>query len=265
MNAGLLRLPPGADHMSMVGRGRRDDPFILAACDNRDSVFGRLRAWRRMEGGIGASWKIVDWATVDAGPGHIERVQLLRRQFTEKEVQTDEMAFFYDVSAVPSATPPSCSPIVWTDGGVIQLPHDLAWMHFDSAASNSRVGPMDVSLFYSSPFGKASIYVYGGCDDGDELRIRAEAERAIEGANAANPDAVTPWEPTSVGPLYGQFLQMPEELSFAGVTSRGGKFIKLRITVTDGEQILREMLNECLYAICLAIDGRAVSWTPAAH
>lgn len=262
----MLVLPNAADTMAITGLGTRDAPYILPACENLEGIFARLRWLRRMEAGINASWKVLDWGVPRDFPVGHEKVRFRRRVFTDSEVLSDTMAFYFDVSSVANAKPPSHSPIVWSDQESIEFPHDLAWLHFDDLKVNAAQGtPLDVSLFYSSVFGKASIYVYGSCDDGDEQRIRAEAEKAIEGAKTANPDATTPWEPASVGPLYGQFLLMPKDLSFAGVTSRGGKFIKLRITVTDGEQVLREMLNECLHAICLAIDGRAISWAPAAH
>jgi hypothetical protein len=257
-----IRIPPGTDSLLFTGTGRRADPIKLPVCSSDESIFARLRYWRAMESGIGASWKIKCWEELPADQGSGERVVVVRRTFTETQVLTDDIGFHFDVSSVDAPRVPTQSPTVWTDGESISFPHDLAWLHFDGHEDNSDAGPLDVSLFYSGEFGKAGVYVYGECAENDEGGLQLEAARVVETAMAANPGAELPWPLANVGQMLGQFLLLPGRISFAGVTERGGRFIKLRLTTDYTEEVHQEMLNDCLHAVIRAIDHQNASWVP---
>ncbi len=290
MTGGVLHVPDIADTLVMTGQGRRADPYVLPPCTNLVGIFARLRFISRMERGCETSWRVLDWSVAPDLPGTIEKFRIIRREFTETQVLDTRLAFYFDVSAVrdaPSgqiqsearprasdssgpaptgAQAPKYTPTVWSDGGKIEFPHDFAWLHFDNCINNASPGePLNVSLFYSGTMGKAVIYVYGSYLGNEEEALKQEAAKVISVAKDFFPDADSPWPPSQQGPLFGQYWRSGEVLTYAGVAARGGRFIKVRLTMEDQVEQCREMNKECLELIAAAIDGGVSSWRPVSE
>ena len=253
----------GDESLGMRGRGTREDPFVLPACSNDEAIFAVLRRLRDWEKAVGCSWKVLEWAHAEEGNPALHRVRFLRRQFAETEVHTDRMAFYYDFGAVSGQEVPPHSPLICPPGQPICFPNDLAWLHFDRMMRNSAEGePMDYSLFYSGERGVATIYIYGTCDPDDQAAIEAEADKVIGMARSAYEGAETPWPRQDYDSVTGQFFLIDGRVSFAGVAARGGKFVKLRLTMKDEDEQSRDMLRDFLDELIWALDGRAVAWVP---
>ena len=249
--------------MNMDGIGQRSAPFILPACSNREGVFGRLRHLHHWESGSGSDWRLIDWG-VSEPDGGLEKIRFTRRRFTDDQVITDRVAFYYDVSAVEGAKPPICSPVVWrSEDGEVSFFQDLNWLHFDRLEDNApEGGPMDVSLFYSALIGQAKIDMYGACDKGDTEAVKREATAAFDLARQLAPGSKAPWDAKQDGKLWGRYLLAGSDIVYVAVTSDAGRFIKVSMTFRDTEAQSREMLGESLKAINDALAGGARSWRP---
>ncbi len=237
------------------GNGQRDDPFVLPRCTSEQGVLDRLRAFRDTEASRGHDWMLLEWANQSPG---LERVSILRRVFTEDQVITDRVAFYFDVSAVEGPSPPHL-PIVWRASvSGLCLPQDLAWLHFDTSMNNAGPGgPEDVSLFYSGCIGRAALYVYGQCDPADDAAVEREAARAFVMARGLLAGSEAPWPAMPEAPFHGRYLLHGEEISYIGVAAVGGQFVKLRLTVRDADEHCRRMLADCIGSVRRALLGGA--------
>lgn len=247
-------LPPP----SPPANGSRANPIALHSCSNEIATLTVLKTLRSWEKEHGNSIRFLDWEAADENEPDIHRVRFQRQRFTKTEIQTDRVSFYFDFSAVEGITIPSLSPTIWSYGEAIAFPHDLGWLHFDNQVQNSQDSePLNVSLFYSCPEGNAAIYIYGSCVPDDMQAIVDEAEKALVAVQAVKQEAETPWPFDHYGSQYGRFLLIGNQISFLGISAKGGKFIKVRLTFNDEDKQHREMLGDCMSAISRAIEGAA--------
>jgi hypothetical protein len=244
--------------------GQRDDPCVLPSVSSELAVLAVLRNLAQWEGRIGSSWRVAGWDLATEVGGNIHRVRIDRRFFTEAQVIPYSVAFYFDFSAVENSEPPPFSPLVCRFGSLLGFPQDLAWLHFQRVIVNTQAGEaFDVTLQYKGARGYAGIYIYGQCEPGDagavERQGRATIATALELAAKQSPTA--PWPPGWRAAFYGQSFLVGDSLSFAGVAERGGKFIKLRLTMKDEDLQSREMNGECMGAISSSLDRKLATWT----
>lgn len=244
---------------TLNGFGHSDNPFTFrdaSAMSPEAIVFAASQTIKSIEAGRGSAYRILEWSEAPNGVG-VHKVTLSRRQFSANEVVTERVAYYFDFSAHRNVQIPRHSPVIWCPFTSLSLTYDLAWLHFDSVTQNSSVGePLDVSLFYGSPVGKAAVYVYGVCGEDSNQEQESEAKRALAVALEQAPAATTPWEFARHGPLYGQHFLNGEQMSFVGIASTAGKFVKVRLTFADLDRQHRDMNSACLSAIIRTLESR---------
>lgn len=249
----------GSDIPAVNGFGHVDNPFTLhdaSAMPPEALALAALRTVRSIEASRGSAYRILDWSEAADGVG-VHKITLSRPQFTLNEVVTERVAYYFDFSAHPNMKIPRHSPVIWCPFTSFALTYDLAWLHFDSVTQNSGAGePLDVSLFYGSPVGKAAIYVYGVCSEDSKQEQEIEDKWSLAVALEQAPAATTPWEFARHGPLYGRHFLNGEHMSFVGIASTGGKFVKVRLTFADLDRQHRDMNSACLTAIIRALESR---------
>lgn len=244
----------------LVGSGTRASPFVLPADIGPRSVLSRLGLFHQSERAMGAEWRVLDWGRHDAGAS-IERVRLVRRTFTGSTVTTERIAFYFDVSFVQEAEPPPQSPIIWHNGRDLWLPHDLEWLHFDRREVNSDRPVFDGSFYYSSATSTAIVYVYGQVLVGDTEALKREAASVTQAVSLLTPGATDPWGTRTVGPLMGSYFLVGDDITFAGVALRGGKFVKVRLTSPDKSTDSRMVMADCLNELGAVLVGDPDDWT----
>ena len=252
-----------AEEIKITGQGSRENPFLLLSCPNEVATLAILRNIQRWERGIRASWKIIDWAEDVEEILGLHRVRFSRRLFSDDEVVTERVAFYFDLSRNPDVRSAKFSPIIFSSNRGFNLPHDLAWLHLSSVSDKTECdGPFDITAIYSGMKGSGAIQVYGTSDQNDQRSILDEFDKAMAISMQLAPQAQKPWPIQQFGPMTGQFFISGSGTTFIGVAAMLGKLVKVGLTMRDEDEQSREMISDTMKSIDTMLSGHQQSWCP---
>jgi hypothetical protein len=230
------------------GSGTRGDPFVLDACGEADAALGQLHLLRCVGRGLGQLWRIVEWLPTELGSA-TEVIRVESVTFTETQIVTETRGVYFDTRAV-DGSPRTRHPLqVWSGpGGVLTLPYELGWLHFDQSMDNAAAGEarFDQTVMFSGQGAKAAVYVYGPAAGDAVAEAEAEFERAAATAKAGGVE--DPWGVFRVGPFAAKFLLTGPDMTVVALAVQGDHFVKVRLTHFDDRK-MRELMRATLGAL----------------
>jgi hypothetical protein len=231
------------------GEGKRDDPYVIEACDAEEAALTQWNFLRGLGYGRGTLWRIVEWTSCDVGSA-TEVVRIEQIHFGESVINTDLIAFYFDTRAV-SGLPHSKQPLTAWRGpiGTPMLPRDLGWLHFDQIEENTgSPNAFDQTIQYNGQGAKAGVSIYSSPrTEAADARIE-ELKLAVQIMHQALPNLQAPWPPFEAGPFVMAALLTGDDLTMVCIAVSGQFFIKVRLTFFDDLK-MRELMNASLHAL----------------
>lgn len=239
----------GIDVRISGGEGKRDDPYVIEACDAEEAALTQWNFLRGLGYGRGTLWRIVEWTSCDVGSA-TEVLQIEQIHFGETVVNSTLISYYFDTRAV-SGLPHTKQPLTAWRGppGLPVLPRDLGWLHFDQIMENTgSSNEFDQTIQYNGQGAKAAVYIYSSPRTEAADSHIEELKLALEVMRQALPNLQAPWPPFEAGPFVMAALLSGDDLTMVGIAVIGQYFIKVRLTFFDDLK-MRELMNASLHAL----------------
>jgi hypothetical protein len=194
----------------------------------------------------------VQWDDASEGTGHVEKVTVLAKHAGDTDVITEHRSLYFDVSALNGrGVGHRTIPVVRLPlQKRMNLPWQIGWFHFDELIDNSAADPgLGVSVGYSSPRAKMTIYVYDkGVGDliqtyPDSSAAKAEYEQALFEFELVTPDIVVIHEHEERG-IRIRLYETNDVMSAVVIAPFNGFFFKMRLTWQDSHE---KFLVDCAW------------------
>lgn len=248
----MLKRDFGKDLKISNGLGNSvEDPIVLETQSAQEASWTQMEVARCIFRRLGWHWKLVARADVLVVGRRIEKFSCEVIRTDGDEVISETRNFYFDVSCIDlegQNITPNCSLSLGAGTGM-RLPYQFAWFHFDSLINNEQDYPgMGVSVAYSAPFSKATLYIYnkGLLSTGEILtatQVESEFSSATQDFFNANPGAKKISEKMNSNMLFRAF-EDGDAYSVLTLSSTGEHFFKLRTTLTPSNE---KYTFECLW------------------
>jgi hypothetical protein len=216
-----------------------DDPILLDSRSGSEASWTEMEVARCIYGGLSCHWRLLSRTRVQDSNRPIERFTCEVKYAEGDEIVTEKRSFYFDLSVVEDVGSQDVTPVAGFNvgGGTgMGLPYQLEWLHFDSLVDNEADCPgLGVSVAYSAPSTKATIYIYNkGVDVVDGERHSEQLEDEFASATrdllAVNPDARQVSEKFASNLLFRAF-EFGSAYSIVTLSTVGNHFFKVRATL----------------------------------
>lgn len=222
-----------------------------------------MEVTRCIYGRLGWHWKFIDRTRINGLSVHIEKITCEVRYAEDDQIITELRNFFFDLSNIDLgelAGLPSCGFNLGAGTGM-GLPYQLGWFHFDQLADNELTqAGLGVSVAYSAPLTKATIYVYNkeipDLKSSSTSLLEAEFFSSRNDFLAINPSAIQIAEKFDSNLFFAAF-EIGSTYSIITISGVGTHFFKTRVTLDrSNEKYAFECLWESVNTILRMVSPR---------
>lgn len=230
----------GKDFLISGGFGNNAaDPIILTAQSAHDASWTEMEVAKCRYGQHGWHWKMVERVKVNGPQGDLERFSCEVMYVEDDKLVTETRSFYFDVSQISLDDDAQTTPVCGVNLGAnigMGLPYQLEWFHFDGLIDNEGDHPgLGVSVAYSAPNTKATLYVYNKGDaeiDGivQPEKLEEEFQSACCDLLTVHPNAVMTLENYQVNLMIRSY-RIGDAYTVVALSTARNHFFKLRATI----------------------------------
>jgi hypothetical protein len=236
-----LELPVGG------GQGSPESPYEITvtqptavglAINRLLLVLGLANEW---------AWRLLSTQPVPGRPD-VLRVHIQRVLWLEEEVVTETAAYDFqfagDAATIRLRETPGCAD----PASGLAFPFEVGWLHY--LGTSAAMPTDDLGIGHAAAFGapgtEVTVYIYPGPQTLDFDAITDEFERCQEAFLLTQPTmggALNQWGERSSGEvryLYGAYRLVDLGTSVLILTTRNGHFVKIRVTFSDDETVVKQ-------------------------
>jgi len=147
----------------------REDPVVILASEPMAVASIEMLLLNCVGKVLGRLWRVLGRNSLDRGWRNIEQLQLETIELTSAEIITQQVNFYFDVTAMMANSGPAQDGqgrqsrlIAYVDAASrIVFPYEIGWMHFEGAMASSPTDPgLGQTIEYKALNMKASVYIY---------------------------------------------------------------------------------------------------------
>jgi hypothetical protein len=148
----------------------REDPVVILASDPMAVAWIEMLLLNCAGKVLGRLWRVSGRNSMSREWRHIEQLQLETIELTSTEIITQQVNFYFDVTALMTHPGPAANSqglpsrlIAYVDAATrIAFPYEIGWMHFEGAMASDPTDPgLGQTIEYKALNMKASVYIYG--------------------------------------------------------------------------------------------------------
>lgn len=257
----------GVDLPIRGGPGTQAAPIVVTTTDLQQAVDVQIQVLQLLAKARRVAWRLTAQEVV-AHVGRTVQTTIDTVAYANSQVVTQREAIHFLLEALPddgtSIALPMASGFVDSRSGV-QLPHQLGWLHLQSAIDNESASPgLGWSVAYTALTLQGTVQIY---DRGARLTSEdVEAEpfitefgTAVADALAVSPGALVKHQAvfrdaSGRGQCLLAILDVPgDSMSAVLLTVLNGCFVKARLTFDATERQFGQMAHESMEAFVAAI------------
>lgn len=220
-----------------------DDAMFIDTDNKTEASWVEMHVLRVVLGVRGWHWRCIAKEMQVSKSGRlIEKVVCETKYLNADKVFVDKRNFYFDVDRLQiKQTEIIALPGVALRGMGFGVPYQIGWLHYDNLIHNEDEYPgMGVTVAYSMPNAKASLYVY---DKGEEivdaiqkhLPFKQEFETSVSSFMTMNPEMGSPTHYEYSGLLLSVFVA-GENYSAICLGTYDNKYVKFRLTSDDSAE-----------------------------
>ena len=266
-----LDLPIGSGSAS-----GRDDPLVILASDPHDVALTEMLLLRCFGEVFDKLWRVRARIAMDGPWRNVEQLKVVTKQLTATEVITEEVNYYFDVSALiagagagPHDLRHALLPGYVDSATGILFPYEIGWLHLDKGIDNEPAHPgLGCTISYSALNITATVYLYSKnierFPDGFDLNFLAsEFSAAASDVLRFTPDVCSESDRTLAVSKGGirylrQDFEIGAQRSILALTVASRSYVKLRAT-WSAEPLFDEIGDEFIDAVFELALGRARS------
>lgn len=267
----LLKADYGIDLPISGGDGNsKSEPIVIEADTARVASRIQMEVARCIYASLGYHWRAVGKEILGTPTGTLEKL-ICEVKFPEGDlIVTERRAFYFDIDKVevePGKGTPPCR-ISLGDAYPIDLPFQIGWFHFTGLTDNEQQSPgMGISIAYSAPYTKATIYLYN--NQLPEIHYRetmdlfvSEFDSAVDDFLTMNPKATQLAESRKDNMIFKSF-SVGSAYAIVMLSTINNLFFKVRVT-KDGskDSYVFKCLMESLSYMAAILDSTALRSSP---
>ncbi len=160
----LLKSDFGKDLKISGGTGNSlGDLIILEPQSDYDASWTEMEVAKCVYSRLGWHWRAIGRSKIEETGKHVEKLSCEVKYTEGDQIVTEKRNFYFDLSNIDLGgrdVSPTCGFNLGANTG-LGLPYQLGWFHFDYLINNEDTqAGMGVSVAYSAPTTKATVYVY---------------------------------------------------------------------------------------------------------
>jgi hypothetical protein len=242
------------------GRGRPEDPFVLASATPAAAAHAQLQVLRALGKQHGRSWRLKGLSLHEAAGAQLVEASVVLLNLHPEGPALDRTAYFFRLPAIPDL---SAVLAVRDAGGYrdrrsgLVLPFQLSWLHLENVIDHESTTPgRGCSGSYETDAVQGTVYLYDQGQplttaDLDSPRFHAEFADATRQIKSVLPDAVyldagvTPAGLQKRAAVIAMFKLPDARETALLLTARSGVFVKCRFS-WQARPELRKMAVEAM-------------------
>ncbi len=220
--------------------GSIEDAVVIETDEISEVSWVEMQVLRVVLGIRGWHWRCFDKQIVMSEKGElIEKVKFEAKYIKDDLVSIDKRNFYFNLKNLKiddkKFTP---LPSISLRNLSMVLPYQIGWLHYDSLIDNEAEYPgMGVSVAYSMPNSKATIYVYDKLEKlidskDNPTQFEREFDGAVSDFMAMNSNMGEPTYHKSAGVLSCVFVA-DANYSIICLGTYANKYVKLRLSSDD--------------------------------